>query len=64
MTGLDPDGVVESVRVAVREAQTSGVPCPAEYEITDTSRRAVSFILSTVRRHHEWNGIRRAGVAR
>jgi UDP-N-acetylglucosamine 2-epimerase (non-hydrolysing) len=53
MTGLDPEGVVE----AVAQAGT-GIPSPAEYQIPDTSRRVVQFILSTVRRHHEWAGIR------
>jgi len=32
---------------------------PAEYEIVDASRRAVSFIRSTAGTHHERNGIRR-----
>jgi UDP-N-acetylglucosamine 2-epimerase (non-hydrolysing) len=64
MTGLDPVGVVEAVRVAVDQAATAGVPCPADYLVSDTSRRVVSFILSTVRRHHEWAGVRRAGAAK
>jgi UDP-N-acetylglucosamine 2-epimerase (non-hydrolysing) len=59
MTGLDPDGVVEAVTVAVGQVATDGVPCPTDYRITDTSRRVVDFILSTVRRHHDWAGIRR-----
>jgi UDP-N-acetylglucosamine 2-epimerase (non-hydrolysing) len=54
MTGLDPAGVVEAVGVAVAERPS----CPADYEIPDTSRRVVNFILSTVRRHHDWAGIR------
>ncbi len=59
MTGLDPAGVTEAVRVTVRQHQAEGVPCPADYQVTDTSRRVVDFILSTVRRHHDWAGIRR-----
>jgi UDP-N-acetylglucosamine 2-epimerase (non-hydrolysing) len=55
MTGLDPDGLVEAIEVAT--AQGPG-ECPADYRIADTSRRVVNFILSTVRRHHEWAGIR------
>jgi len=31
---------------------------PADYLIDNTSARAVSFILSTARRHHAWAGIR------
>jgi UDP-N-acetylglucosamine 2-epimerase (non-hydrolysing) len=59
MTGLDPWGVVEAVSVAVEQVRASGVPCPADYRVPDTSRRVVDFILSTVRRHHDWAGIRR-----
>jgi UDP-N-acetylglucosamine 2-epimerase (non-hydrolysing) len=58
MTGLDPTGVVEAVAVAVDQAVVEGVPCADDYRIKDTSRRAVNFILSTVRRHHGWAGIR------
>ncbi len=59
MTGLDPDGVVEAVAVTVEQVAAEGVACPADYRIPDTSRRVVDFILSTVRRHHDWAGIRR-----
>lgn len=58
MTGLDPDGVVEAVTVTLDQVGAGGVPCPPEYRIADTSRRVTNFILSTVRRHHEWAGIR------
>ena len=60
MTGLDPAGVVEAATVAVSQTATDGTPCPADYRIDDTSRRVVDFILSTVRRHHDWAGVRPA----
>ncbi|MFC4016574.1 non-hydrolyzing UDP-N-acetylglucosamine 2-epimerase [Micromonospora sp. GCM10011542] len=59
MTGLDPQGVVEAVEVTVTQVAAQGVPCPVDYQVPDTSRRVVDFILSTVRRHHDWAGIRR-----
>ncbi|GIH20999.1 non-hydrolyzing UDP-N-acetylglucosamine 2-epimerase [Rugosimonospora africana] len=59
MTGLDPDGVIEAVAVTVEQVAAEGVGCPADYQVADTSRRVVDFILSTVRRHHDWAGIRR-----
>ncbi|MGW3889864.1 non-hydrolyzing UDP-N-acetylglucosamine 2-epimerase [Micromonospora chokoriensis] len=59
MTGLDPDGVVEAIQVTVDQVHAEGVPCPVDYQVRDTSRRVVDFILSTVRRHHDWAGIRR-----
>lgn len=58
MTGIDPDCVVEAMKVAIALAQHEGVPCSEEYAVADTSRRVVSFMLSTVRRHHAWSGIR------
>jgi len=58
MTGLEPAGVVEAITVAVSQTAAEGVPCPADYRIADTSRRVVDFILSTVRRHHDWAGVR------
>jgi len=54
MTGMDPDGLVEAIPVVT--AERGG--CPADYEIRDVSRRVVHVILSTVRRHHEWAGVR------
>ncbi|MFB9849500.1 non-hydrolyzing UDP-N-acetylglucosamine 2-epimerase [Micromonospora andamanensis] len=59
MTGLDRGGIVEAVRVAIDQVAVASVPCPADYQVTDTSRLVVNFILSTVRRHHDWAGIRR-----
>ena len=58
MTGLDPATVVAASTVAIEQAGSQGVPCPADYQVTDTSRRVLNFILSTVGRHHDWAGIR------
>jgi UDP-N-acetylglucosamine 2-epimerase (non-hydrolysing) len=73
MTGLDADGVVEAVslvgglRGPQGEASRAGlvegtephrVTCSPEYQVRDTSSRVANFILSTVRRHHQWAGIR------
>ncbi|HKT02259.1 MAG TPA: UDP-N-acetylglucosamine 2-epimerase (non-hydrolyzing) [Rugosimonospora sp.] len=58
MTGLDPALLVDAIRMVVDQVRDGGVACPAEYSIPDTSRRVVNFIQSTVRRHHEWAGVR------
>jgi UDP-N-acetylglucosamine 2-epimerase (non-hydrolysing) len=58
LTGLDPAGVLEAISVAVDRAAEYGVPCPDDYCVPDTSHRVVNFLLSTVRRHREWAGIR------
>jgi UDP-N-acetylglucosamine 2-epimerase (non-hydrolysing) len=55
MTGLDADGLLEAINVV---AGGQGA-CPPDYKIGDTSHRVVRFILSTVRHHHDWAGLRR-----
>jgi UDP-N-acetyl-L-fucosamine synthase len=57
MTGLDPAGLTEAIRVTIAQSSQE-TTCAAEYDVTDTSRRVVNFLLSTVRRHREWAGIR------
>jgi UDP-N-acetylglucosamine 2-epimerase len=54
LAGLDPDDVIAAIGVA----RSRRAACPADYQITDTSVRVAGFLLSTVRRHHEWAGIR------
>ncbi|MET7424817.1 UDP-N-acetylglucosamine 2-epimerase (non-hydrolyzing) [Dactylosporangium sp. NPDC005555] len=61
-TGLDPAGVVEAVRSATTGAGPAA--CPPDYLIDDTSHRVLRIILSTVRRHHDWAGIRRPAPRR
>jgi UDP-N-acetylglucosamine 2-epimerase (non-hydrolysing) len=59
LTGLDPHDVSRAIR-AVRADFNDGVEgMPQGYEIADTSRRVVNFILSTVGRHAGWAGIRK-----
>lgn len=55
MTGLDPANVLEAVAIAVA-APASEIP--DDYRITNTSERVVNFIVSTVRRHKQWSGLR------
>jgi UDP-N-acetylglucosamine 2-epimerase (non-hydrolysing) len=57
MTGLDSENVVAAVRVAMNAERTRGTIgrlTPDDYLIDNTSERVVNFILSTVRRHHQW----------
>jgi len=61
MTGLDPSNSVEAVK-----AQT---PFDAhgrahDYNMPNTSQRAVNFLLSTWRRQATWAGLRDAGADR
>ena len=57
MSGLDPKNVVEGVRAATTADRGEWL-VPDDYAIGNCSTRAVSFILSTYRRHHAWAGIR------
>jgi UDP-N-acetylglucosamine 2-epimerase len=55
MSGLDADELVRNVRAAI-SAPSRAVP--AGYDVPDTARRTVNFILSTAARQREWFGVR------
>lgn len=59
MSTLDPDALLESVRlqVALHDAG-QGATRPAEYDIPDTAARVVRLIVSTARLAHLWTGVR------
>lgn len=57
MTGLAREDVTQAIEVVVRD-QSAGRHVPVDYAIDNCSERAVRFILSTARRHHQWSGIR------
>ena len=61
MAGLHAGDVVAAVQLAMdNEFSREGIShlTPDDYTIDNTSERAVKFILSTARRHHQWAGIR------
>lgn len=61
-SGVVPDDVVRSVEQTLwAHARYPKVTPPAEYQVTDTSRRVVNLIMSTVHSHHQRWSIRRAG---
>ena len=55
-SGVERDSIRAAVNFSI--ASTGQIQVPAEYLVTDTSRRVVSYILSTVRTHHRRLGIR------
>jgi len=59
-TGLDVDLVLAAVRAIAQRAQGYQHECASDYRIADFSHRVSNYILSTVRRHHQWSGIRQA----
>lgn len=61
LTGLDPDTVIDAIRLARVEA-AAGVRKirPAEYEVRDTSWRVLRLILGTAKLSNSWSGIARS----
>jgi UDP-N-acetylglucosamine 2-epimerase (non-hydrolysing) len=58
-TGLGASEIIDSVQMTLSQINEEGFPsAPAEYQITDASRRAVNFIRSTVHSHASRTGIR------
>lgn len=59
-TGLDPDDVVDAVRMTVEQHKNEGSSeVPEDYRTKDSSRRVVNFLRSTAKTHHYRNGIRK-----
>ena len=57
--GVEPRCVLDAVAMALKQfAEDGPASVPNDYLIIDTSRRAVSFIRSTVATHHRRTGIR------
>ena len=59
MSGLSSDDVLEGVSAACFSNDDLTREIPQGYEVQDVSRRVVRIILSTVKRHHEWAGLRK-----
>lgn len=57
MTGLDVDDVLVAVEVVISDRAGAVSLLPPGYEMADTSRRTVRFILSTAGRRDQWAGI-------
>jgi UDP-N-acetyl-L-fucosamine synthase len=58
MTGLDAGDVVVATRLSMSAGRARDELQPADYRIGNTSERVVKFLLSTVRRHADWAGLR------
>ncbi|MFJ3391466.1 non-hydrolyzing UDP-N-acetylglucosamine 2-epimerase [Leifsonia aquatica] len=61
-TGVATDAVLDAVSMTLAQfAEDGPAASPVEYEISDTSRRVVNFIRSTVGTHHARRAIRLRG---
>lgn len=57
-TGVKAEAIVDAIDMVLDQYATDGRPgIPADYQISDTSRRAVNFIRSTAHTHHRRTGI-------
>ena len=59
LTGLDPDIVLESVRLVVNEFEVTGgydKICP-EYQVSNTAWRVLKLLLGTANLSNRWRGI-------
>ena len=59
MSGLSADDVLQGVNAACFTEHDLPREIPQGYEVQDVSRRVVRIILSTVKRHYEWAGLRK-----
>jgi UDP-N-acetylglucosamine 2-epimerase len=57
MADLDSEHIVDAIHRVISRSRDAEIP--EEYLITNTSGRAVNFILSTAPRHQQWFGIRK-----
>jgi len=58
LTGLDPQTILDSVRLVVANHDvTRDYQIPAEYSVANTSFRVVKLILGTAKLGHLWDGI-------
>lgn len=61
MTGLESRDVIDAIQLVTADGsglrESNGLT-PTDYLVTNTAERAVSFILSTARRHRAWAGLR------
>jgi len=58
LTGLNPDTILQSIKVVTEEnASQRKHPIPTEYEIGNVSQRVVKLIVGTAKLSHLWDGI-------
>lgn len=58
LTGLNPDIILQSIKVVTEEhASQRSQPIPVEYGIENVSQRVVKLIIGTAKLNHIWDGI-------
>jgi UDP-N-acetylglucosamine 2-epimerase (non-hydrolysing) len=58
LTGLNPDTILQAIKVLTEEkGSLRKYPIPEEYEIENVSQRVVKLIVGTAKLSHVWDGI-------
>jgi UDP-N-acetyl-L-fucosamine synthase len=62
-TGLDIDTILQSITLVTklfqrRQAEKIPHPVPVDYQVTNTSERVISLIVSSAKLSNQWDGIR------
>ena len=58
LTGLDPDTILQAIKVVTEEKESQRKhPIPSEYEIENVSQRVVKLIIGTAKLSNMWDGI-------
>jgi len=55
MSGTNPKNVLQAIEIVLQSKAILSIP--KEYQIADTSRRVVNYIVSTVNQHKFWNSL-------
>jgi UDP-N-acetylglucosamine 2-epimerase len=59
VTGVDPDVIIEAIKLQISQDMTSReIFVPDDYKIDNTSHRVVKLILGTAKLSNLWNGIK------
>jgi UDP-N-acetylglucosamine 2-epimerase (non-hydrolysing) len=58
LSGTSEESLIRAIDGALQLGNATHIP--ADYQIIDTSRRVVSFILSTLPNHSRWNGLHKS----
>ncbi|MGC9337359.1 MAG: non-hydrolyzing UDP-N-acetylglucosamine 2-epimerase [Candidatus Cloacimonadia bacterium] len=57
ITGMEPDIIVQAIKIAINEHNNNNIKIPPEYDVEDVSQRVVKFIIGTATLSHKWQGI-------
>jgi len=57
ITGMEPNIIIQAIKIAINEHKKNNTKIPSEYDVEDVSQRVVKFIIGTAKLSHKWQGI-------